>query len=57
MGDWYPDPDRPGRWRYDPDAPTPGADPAVTMIQPIVAKPDPDRMPPETGQHAHGAAE
>lgn len=30
MGDWYPDPNRPGRWTHDDDAPAP--DPTVTGI-------------------------
>lgn len=32
MGDFYPDPKKPGQWIYDEKAPTPGHDPAVTMI-------------------------
>lgn len=30
MGDWYPTAD--GRWTYDPAAPSPGANPALTQI-------------------------
>lgn len=56
MGDWYLDSH--DRWVYDAAAPSPGANPAVTMIFPATAdRPNPDRMPPEIGEHAHGAAE
>lgn len=57
MGDWYPDPARPGRWIYDREAPSPGQNPAITMIFESPPAPNPDRMPPEDGQHAHGATE
>jgi hypothetical protein len=40
VGDWFlqPDPATPGRqvWVYDKNAPSPGRQPAVTMIHPVV---------------------
>lgn len=41
MGDWYPDPDYPGRWLHDDAAPNPGENPAVTMMLPTI-QPYPD---------------
>lgn len=35
MGDWYEIPDPP-YFRYDPDAPSPGRNPALTQILPVV---------------------
>jgi hypothetical protein len=39
VGDFTPDPARPGGWIYDPDAPTPnpdrGQEPAISMLGPL----------------------
>lgn len=66
VGDW--NEDRNGKWIWDPAAPTPGQDPAVTQLLNIVTYPathtpstngsdvDPTLMPPED-QHQHGGDE
>jgi hypothetical protein len=47
MGDWAlrPDPDQPGqfKWMYDKDAPSPGQNPAVTTMLPVVGPSEPAR--------------
>lgn len=59
VGDWYPIPDPP-YFKYDEDAPSPGQNPAVTQMLPVVgyqpADVDPALMPPED-QHQHGGDE
>lgn len=51
MGDFYPDPKNPGKWIYDEQAPTPGQNPAVTMMLPVIpVKPSPKPRPyPDPG--------
>lgn len=45
MGDWTED--RNHKWIYDPAAPTPGSNPAVTQMLPIVGpSTDPVDVPP-----------
>jgi hypothetical protein len=46
VGDFYPDPNRPGRWIYDENAPSPGATPPPTSMLPIVT-PHPSPHPRE----------
>lgn len=44
VGDWTPDHREPSGWRYDKDAPSPGRNPALTQILPVV-EPYPDPGP------------
>lgn len=51
MGEWIESPS--GQWRYVANPEPVPAEPAMatTVDRELV---DPDRMPPESGQHAHG---
>jgi hypothetical protein len=40
VGDWYLGNDN--RWHYDKDAPSPGQQPAVTMMHPVVPRDEPE---------------
>lgn len=59
MGDFYPDPNRPGRWIYDELAPSPGVTPPPTSMLPVIQplKPTPyarTARPPVGDEHHEG---